>query len=138
MHGKIISELNIGDRATLKKVFTLKDVKKFAQLSCDINPIHLDESVAKESIFKQRIVHGMLTASLFSAIFGNDLPGQGTIYLGQNLNFLKPVYLNEEIIAEVFLIEKSEDKNIVVFETICTNSKGEKVIKGTATLMPPK
>ena len=88
--------LKVGDKASRSKIFTENDVKQFAEVSTDKNPIHLDENYAQNTIFKQRIVHGMLVGSLFSGILGCDLPGEGTIYLGQTLSFKAPVPLNEK------------------------------------------
>ncbi len=89
-------------------------------------------------MFKGRIAHGMLTAGLISAVLGMQLPGPGTIYLGQELKFTAPVRYQDTIKAEVEVIEKIEEKNIMKLNTICTNQEGTVVLKGIATVMPPK
>ena len=100
----------------------------------DNNPVHLDEEYAKKSIFGERIVYGYLTASLFSGIIGSILPGAGSIYLNQSMNFRKPVYHNELITATCTITHIREDKPIVTLETICRNEKNEIVIDGTALI----
>ena len=129
--------LKIGDKASRSKIFTEEDVKRFAEVSTDKNPIHLDEEYAKNTIFKQRIVHGMLVGSLFSGILGCDLPGEGTIYMGQTLSFKAPVPLNEKVTATVELTNIREDKPIATFKTVCVDSKGKIVIEGEATVRVP-
>jgi acyl dehydratase len=129
--------LKIGDKASRSKIFTEEDVKRFAEVSTDKNPIHLDKEYAEKTIFKQRIVHGMLVGSLFSGILGCDLPGEGTIYLGQTLSFRASVPLNEKVTATVELTNIREDKPIATFKTVCVDSKGKVVIDGVATVRVP-
>ncbi|MCF8070410.1 MAG: MaoC family dehydratase [Desulfobacterales bacterium] len=126
--------LKIGDKVTLSKVFTEEDVMQFAGLSTDTNPIHLDDSYAAGSVFKARIVHGLLVASLFSGLIGTELPGKGSIYLGQNLKFTAPVRIGEEVTASVQIVKIREDKPIVTLQTICANSEGQVVIEGEAVV----
>lgn len=128
------SALEIGQSASISKVFTEEEVENFASLSEDRNPVHLDEEFAKSSIFGQRIVHGMLVASLFSGLLGEKLPGKGTIYLGQSLNFTAPVSIGEEITATVEIINIRDDKPIVTLRTWCVDSKGNTVINGEAVV----
>jgi acyl dehydratase len=130
-------ELKVGDKASRSKVFTDEDVRQFAEVSTDKNPIHLDEEYAGNSMFKQRIVHGMLVGSLFSGILGCDLPGEGTIYLGQTLSFKAPVPLNEKVTATVEVTNVREDKPIAIFKTTCVDSSGKVVIEGEATVRVP-
>lgn len=125
-------ELFIGKSASISKTFTLKEVKEFANLSNDKNPVHLDEEFAKSSIFGQRVVHGMLVASLFSGLLGDKLPGKGTIYLGQTLSFTAPVLIGEEVTAAVEIINIRDDKPIITLQTTCVNSVGLTVINGEA------
>ena len=122
--------LKVGDKASLRKVFTEEEVKQFAYISGDTNPIHLDEEFAATSVFGQRVVHGMLTASLFSGLLGAKLFGDGTIYLGQNLSFKAPVLIGEEVTASVEIIKIREDKPIVTLLALCVNNKGQVVIEG--------
>jgi acyl dehydratase len=124
--------LNVGDSASITHVFTDQDVRKFAEVSTDTNPIHLDQVAAEKSIFGQRVVHGMLVASLFSALLGGELPGEGAIYLGQSLSFMEPVFLGDRITATVEITEIREDKPIAKLRTFCVNEKGVTVIDGEA------
>jgi acyl dehydratase len=127
-------ELAVGDRASLVHVFTEMDVRRFAELSKDTNPIHLDESAAQKSLFGQRVVHGMLVASLFSGLLGIELPGPGTIYLGQSLSFKAPVYFGDRVTATVEVTEIREEKAIAKLRTFCTNQDGATVIDGEAVV----
>ena len=127
-----IDELYIGQSCSLSKSFSLEDVKAFACLSQDNNPVHLDQEYAENSVFHNRIVHGFLSGSLFSAIIGTQLPGYGSIYLGQTLNFKKPVYHDQLITATVTVIDIRKDKPIVKLSTVCKNEHDEVVIDGEA------
>lgn len=127
--------LKIGDRASLSKTFTDEDVRTFATISGDKNPVHLDENYAAQTPFKKRIAHGMLTAGLISAILGTQLPGEGTIYLGQTINFKVPVYLDDEITATVTVIKLHEKKPIATLETVCKNQDDVVVLDGEAVVM---
>lgn len=138
MSGKTIAELKIGDKASFTKTITEADVCLFAGVSGDMNPLHINDEAGKASMFKRRIAHGMLSASLISTVLGTGLPGTGTLYLGQNLKFTAPVYLGETVTAEVEVSELRTDKNIAILKTTCTNAKGDVVISGEATVMPPK
>ncbi|XMB86194.1 MaoC family dehydratase [Mycoplasmatota bacterium WC44] len=138
MIGKKINELNIGDYETFTKKITEKEVELFGEVSGDMNPVHFDSEYASTTIFKKRIAHGMLCASLFSTIIGTKLPGYGTIYLSQDVKWLAPVYLGDELVAKVTVVEKNEEKNRVVLETTTTNQEGKVVITGKALVMPPR
>lgn len=131
-----IEDIQIGMTASYTQTITDADVKAFAGISGDHNPVHLSEHYAKNSRFKDRIAHGLLTASFFSAIFGTKLPGEGCVYAGQNLQFKRPVYLGDTVIAKVTVIAVDISKNRVTFETVCTvNNK--KVTTGTAEIFIP-
>ncbi len=138
MKGKTIKELKIGDKASFQKTITETDVYLYAGITGDINPAHINEEVSKDTMFKGRIAHGMLTAGLVSAVLGVQLPGPGTIYLGQELKFTAPVHFGDTIKAEVEVSEIIEEKNRMKLTTICTNQKGDIVLKGVATVMPPR
>ena len=129
-----IEEFYVGQSASLKKVFSSDDVKAFAERSLDKNPIHLDEAYAEQSLFGKRIVHGFFVGSLISAVFGTVLPGEGAIYLHQEMNFRKPVYHGEEIKATVTVTNIKKEKSILYFDTKCENERGEIVIDGNAVL----
>ena len=133
-----MKNIQIGDTASISKMFSETDVQQFASLSEDRNPVHLDEEFAKNSIFKQRIVHGMLSASLFSGLLGEQLPGKGTIYLGQNLKFTAPVPIDEEVTATVEVVHIRDDKPIATLRTYCKDSKYNIVIDGEAVVLLPK
>ncbi len=127
-------DLYIGQKASLQKTFTDADVKLFAGISTDVNPLHISDEFAKNSIFGKRVVHGMLSASLISAVLANVLPGPGTIYLGQELKFTAPVYLGDDVKAELTVIEIREDKHIVKLQSNCYNQDGKMVIEGVSTV----
>jgi len=124
-----------GDSAEITKTIEQADVDAFADLTGDHNPVHVDEEFAKTTRFERRIVHGMLTASLISSVLANKLPGEGSVYLGQTLQFLKPVFPGDVITARVTVKEIREDKPIVKLETLCINQRGEIVIRGEATVL---
>ena len=129
-----IEDFYVGQSASLTKVFKSDEVVAFAEMSLDKNPIHLDEDYAEYSRFGRRIVHGFLVGSLISAVFGTQLPGEGAIYLHQEMDFRKPVYHNDEITAIVTVTNIRKDKSILYFDTRCENNKGEVVIEGKAVL----
>jgi len=133
-----MKELNIGDKDSFEKTISESDVYLYAGITGDLNPAHINQRDAETSMFKGRIAHGMLTAGFISAVLGMKLPGPGTIYLGQDLKFTAPVRFGDTIKAEVEVIEMKEDKNIIKLNTICTNQDGVVVLKGVATVMPPK
>jgi len=127
-------QLKIGDKASLSKTISEQDVSDFARLSLDTNPLHLDEDYARQTRFGGRIVHGMLGASLISAVIGTQLGGP--IYLSQSLKFLIPIHIGERITATAEVIAVREDKNIVTLNTVVTNQLGEQVISGEAVVLP--
>ena len=135
---RTIDTLNLGDSASVSKTVTETDVYLFAGITGDLNPAHVNEVASSQTMFKGRIAHGMLSAGLISAVLGMYLPGPGTIYLGQELKFTKPVRIGDTITATATITEMIVEKNIIKLETICTNQNGEVVTKGVATVMPPK
>jgi|SRR6185503_15936795 len=124
-----------GDTAEITKTIEQSDIDSFANVTGDHNPVHVDEEFAKTTRFGRRIAHGMLTASLISAVLANKLPGEGSVYLGQTLQFVAPVFPGDEITALVTVREVREDKPIVKLETICLNQRGEVVVRGEATVL---
>lgn len=138
MIGKTINEIKVGDKAQFAKTITETDVILFAGITGDMNPAHTNIVEAEKGMFKGRVVHGMFTASMVSTILGMYLPGPGTIFLGQETSFLKPVRINDTITAEIEAVEVNVEKNIVKFETVACNQDGKKVLVGKATVMPPK
>lgn len=134
--GKTIDQLNIGERASVRKTITESDVVQFAEITGDKNPVHLDKEYASQARFKERIAHGMLTASLISAVLGTRLPGPGNIYVYQSLEFKAPVKFGDTIEAEAEVIEKVVDKNRVRLRTVCRNQDGTVVLEGEAVVLP--
>ncbi|MGP8001699.1 MAG: MaoC family dehydratase [Streptosporangiaceae bacterium] len=128
------AEIQIGDEASFAKTITEADVMLFAGLSGDFNPIHIDAEYAKESMFKERIAHGMLASSLISAVLGTRLPGPNSIYLGQELKFTAPVKIGDTITAVATVTEKRDDKRIIKLRTTASNQRGEMVIDGSAVV----
>lgn len=130
--------LAIGDSATRTTVITAEMVETFARITGDSNPIHLDDDYAAGTRFGRRIAHGMFTASLISSVLANDLPGAGTVYLGQDVKFKAPVFIGDTITATVELVKYREDKRIATFRTTCTNQDGVLVIEGDAVVLAPE
>ena len=128
-------KFKVGDSAEITKTIEQSDINAFADVTGDHNPVHVDEEFAKTTRFGKRIAHGMLTASLISAVLANRLPGEGSVYLGQTLQFVAPVFPGDEITARVTVKEIREDKPIVKLETICVNQRDEIVIRGEATVL---
>lgn len=128
------AEMNVGDSASLSKTVTESDISSFAGLTMDFNPVHVNAEYAKESIFGERIAHGMLSAGFISAVLGTQLPGPNSIYLGQELKFLAPVKIGDTVTAKATIVEKREDKRILKLETVVLNQKGEKVVDGNAVI----
>jgi acyl dehydratase len=115
--------------------FSQSEVLKFAELTGDNNPVHTDDTYASKTIFKRPVIHGMLGASIFSKIFGTLFPGEGTIYLGQNLNFMRPMYPDTEYEAVLIVKEVLKDKHKAVIETIIKDKLTGKICtSGEATL----
>ena len=130
--------IKVGYSASITKSFSDEDVRKFAEISGDKNPVHLDDEYAAQTQFKKRLVHGMLTAGLISAVLGTELPGEGSIYLSQSINFQAPVFIGDTITATVTVIKIREGKPIITLETICKNQDDLVVIKGEAVLLKPE
>jgi len=124
----------IGDKAMSKRKYSSADVKLFAQLSGDVNPVHLDPEYASRTIFKKAMVHGMFVASQISELIANRLPGPGSIYLHQSLQFTRPVHHDDVITCEVEVINVKPEKRIVELKTTCLNESGNTVIEGAAII----
>lgn len=131
-----IEDIKIGMTRHLRKVITDKDIEMFAEISTDHNPVHLDDDYARDTIFRGRIAHGMLTAGLISAVIGEQLPGHGTVYLGQTLKFLAPVRPGDMVHAEVTVTEIDITKRRVKLDCHCAID-GKKVLTGEATVLAP-
>ncbi|MEC5272433.1 MaoC family dehydratase [Caldifermentibacillus hisashii] len=128
----------IGQSASWSKTITETDVVLYAGLSGDFNPIHLDKEYAKNTRFKQRIAHGLLTTSLLSQLLGMYLPGKGSVYMEQTIRFTAPVYIGDTITATVTVQEFLEERHILKLLTECKNQNNQVVLTGTATMLVPK
>ncbi len=135
---RTIDTIQVGDSASFTKTVTEADVILYAGISGDFNEAHINAEAAKKGMFGQRIAHGMLSAGFISNVLGNQLPGPGTIYMGQELRFTKPVFIGDTVTATVTVTERIVEKNRLKLDTVVTNQRGETVITGTATVMPPK
>ncbi|WP_432450563.1 MaoC family dehydratase [Aliiroseovarius marinus] len=131
-----IEELEIGMSRHITKEVTDRDIELFAEVSTDRNPVHLDDEFAKDTIFQGRIAHGMLSAGLISAVIGEQLPGHGTIYMGQSLTFLAPVRPGDVVRAEVTVMDIDHAKRRVTLKTECLVN-GKPVLKGEAKVLAP-
>jgi phosphotransacetylase/acyl dehydratase len=137
IENRTFEELKIGDTATLVRTLTFKDVEIFAAMSGDVNPMHVDYAFAKDAMFHKIIAHGMWGGALFSTLLGTELPGPGTVYLGQSLRFRRPIGLGDTITVTVRVTEKGSEKHRVTLVCDAQNQKGETVITGTAELIAP-
>jgi len=136
IENRIFAELVPGETASLVRTLTHKDIELFAVLSGDVNPAHVDEAFAKSDVFHKIVAHGMWTGSLFSTLLGTQLPGPGTIYVNQSLNFRRPVGMGDTLTVSVTVKEK-KDGSRVVLGCEATNQKGEVVIDGVAEVIAP-
>lgn len=136
LNGYYFEELSVGQSAVFGKTVTEADIAAFAGVSGDTNPVHLNEEYAKNTMFKGRIAHGMLSAAFISTVFGTKLPGPGCIYVSQLLKFKAPVKIGDTVMARVEVTALVPEKKFVTFKTTCT--VGDKVVlDGEATLMVP-
>jgi len=134
--GYCIEDLSVGMSAVYARTVTETDIVLFSGVSGDSNPVHMNELYARGTIFKTRIVHGMLTASFLSTVIGSKLPGPGSIYLSQNLRFRAPVRAGDTVEARITVTEIIPEKNRVALKTVCR--VGDKVvIEGDALVMVP-
>jgi len=138
MRGRSIEMLKTGDWAAFTKTISEADVYLFAGVTGDLNPAHVDETYARTTFFKTRIAHGMLLAGLISTVIGTQLPGPGTIYVRQELDFLAPVRFGDTITARAEVIEILSEKNRVRLKTTCVNQEEKAVVDGVALVSPPK
>ena len=128
--------IKVGDKASLTKTFLSADVETFAEITCDTNPIHIDEAVAKESRFGGRIVHGVLTLGLLSGVMGTQLPGTGSIVLSYDITHPFPLYVGEPVVASATVREIQG--RLVTLDLLCTGKDEKVVTKGEAKVLAPK
>ena len=138
MIGKTIEDLKVGDTAKFSKTVSESDVYLFAGVTGDLNPAHVSEEFAKDTFFKTRIAHGMLSASFISTVIGTMLPGPGSVYMRQEANFLAPVKFGDTITAVVEVAEIIADKKRVRLKTYCINQEKTVVVDGEALVSPPR
>lgn len=138
MIGKTIEELKVGDTARFSKTISESDVYLFAGITGDLNPAHVNEDYAKDTFFKTRIAHGMLSASFISTVVGTMLPGPGTVYMRQEVSFLAPVKFGDTVTAIVEVVEIIADKKRVRLKTYCINQENTTVVDGEALVSPPR
>jgi 3-hydroxybutyryl-CoA dehydratase len=128
-----IEEIKIGDSAEVLKIISYDMVRAFAKISGDFNPIHLNENYASKSRYKKRIIHGLIATSLFSGLFGTKLPGEGCVYMSQNIVFKRPIYIGDSVTARVEVVAIDKKKKILLFSTRCL-VKGKTMIDGESKI----
>ena len=131
------ADIKIGDEASLSRTITEAHIVNFAGITGDFNPVHVDAEYAQQSMFGERICHGMLMAGLISAVLGMQLPGSNAIYLGQDLKFTAPVKIGDTVTVTATVTEKRDDKRIIKLRTTVSNQKGELVVDGNAVVKKP-
>ncbi len=127
----------VGDGTSFERFISAEDVRRFAEIVGDLNPVHLDEVFAENSFFKKRIVHGAFLGGLISKVLGMDFPGQGTIYISQNSIFKRPVYVDTTVRVEIKVTQVIPEKRRLVLDTHVLNSDGDVCMTGTATVWRP-
>ncbi len=137
IENRIFDEIKIGDTASLVRTLSRDDIELFAIMSGDVNPAHVDEEYARSDMFHKIIAHGMWGASLISTLLGTKLPGPGTIYLNQTLDFHHPVTIGDTITVTVTVTAKDTEHHHVVLDCQCSNQRGEVVISGSAKIIAP-
>ncbi len=136
-HGLYLEDMKIGLSASIRKTVSDQDIRLFAEITGDTNPVHLDEEFAAQTVFKQRIAHGMFSAGLISAVLGTHLPGPGAIYLEQSLKFRLPIHLGDEVETRVTVTDINERRRRVTLSTECLVD-GKRVTQGEALIMIDK
>lgn len=130
-----LKDIKLGLKKEFKIIITESMINEFAKLSGDYNPLHTDNQYAGSTSFKQRICHGMLLASFFSRLVGMHIPGKNALYIAQSLKFISPCYINDEIIVEGEVLDKSEATRIINIKTKITNSSGNSLVEGQAKVI---
>jgi 3-hydroxybutyryl-CoA dehydratase len=129
---------NVGDERQFERYISAEDVRKFAEIVGDLNPIHLDVELAEKSFFKKRIVHGAFLVGLISKVLGMDFPGQGTVYISQNSTFKRPVYVDTTVRVEVKVAQVLAEQRRLVLDTTISNLEGKVCLTGSATVWLPE
>ena len=133
-----ISEMKQGQKKEIVLNITRQDVNRFAEISGDFSPIHMDEDYAQNTKFGKCLVHGMYIGAIISRIIGMELPGKGTIYVSQNMQFKRPIFIGSRVTVGVEVKEIFEEKNRVLLQTYCLNEENKILIEGEAVVMPPR
>jgi acyl dehydratase len=137
IENRTFDEISVGDKASLSRTLTWRDIELFAAMSGDVNPAHVDAEFAKSDMFHKIIAHGMWGGALISTVLGTELPGPGTIYVSQSLQFRRPIGLGDTVTVTVRAISKDDAKRRVTFDCTVTNQDNEPVITGTALVIAP-
>ncbi len=137
MNGLRLEDLSLGQSAEISHTVTDADIRAFAEVSGDNNPVHLDEDYAAATAFKTRIAHGMLSAGYISAVLGTRLPGPGAIYISQSMNFKRPVRIGDEVITRATVTDINAERARVTLATVCEVA-GKPVLEGEAVVMVPR
>ncbi len=137
IQNRTYDEIQVGDSATLVRTLRAEDIQLFAIMSGDVNPAHVDPEYARSSMFREVIAHGMWGGALISTVLGTQFPGPGTIYIDQTLHFSRPVALGDTITVTLTCLKKFDHNHHIVFDCLCANQEGLKVIGGTAEVLAP-
>ena len=137
IENRTFDEIRVGDSATLVRTLRPEDIQLFAIMSGDVNPAHVDPEYAKSGMFREVIAHGMWGGALISTVLGTQFPGPGTIYIDQTLHFSRPVGLGDTITVTLTATRKFDHNHHILFDCVCTNQDGQKVIRGTAEVLAP-
>ncbi|MBX3480620.1 MAG: MaoC family dehydratase [Caulobacter sp.] len=137
MQGLFLEDLTVGQSAEMTRTADERTIQLFAEVSGDNNPLHLDEDYAQTTQFKGRIAHGMLSAAYISAVIGTQLPGPGSVYMGQSLSFRRPVRVGDEVHTVCTIKDIDAEKGRVTIDTVCSVN-GKAVLTGEALIMAPK
>jgi len=135
---KTINDLNLGERAKFSKTISESDIYLYAGITGDFNPVHINKEYAKNTFFKKRIAHGMLIVGFISTVIGTKLPGYGTIYISQHLNFIAPAYIGDTVTTTVEIVDILLERNRVKLRTICKNQNEDIILSGEAVVSPSK
>jgi 3-hydroxybutyryl-CoA dehydratase len=135
--GYVFEDLTVGQSASREHTVTDADIRAFADVSGDHNPVHLDEDFAQTTAFKGRIAHGMLSGAYISALIASELPGPGAIYISQSLSFKRPVRIGDTLVTTVTVTGLDEAKARAALKTVCTVG-GKVVVEGEALIMAPR
>ena len=138
MSRKTVNELRQGDQAEFSKTISETDIYLYAGITGDSNPAHINQPYAQKTFFGSRIAHGLLIAGFISTVIGTTLPGYGTIYLRQELDFFAPAYIGDTVTAAVEVLNVDVDKNRALLKTTCRNQKNKILVDGKALVSPPK